>query len=468
MRLQDLSVDRSGLPQSQNRLVVPHGRRGELRAQHWHIRWQVLLFLIGLIIPCMFWLGPLRLSVYRIALLITILPCLYMWVTGRAGRILMADIALLLFWLWGTLSLAIHHGLAAALQSGGITFIETMGAYLLARCYIRTADDFRSVVKFLFWIVIFLLPFGILEATTGRKPLIEFFQLVVDTVPINTDPPRMGLTRVQGPFEHPILFGVCCGSIFAMAYLVLGYQKTFFQRGIRALPVLFAAFLALSSGPLSAVAIQGMLLSWDRLLKGIQARWKILWASFGTIYVFLSLASNRSVYALAVGHAPLFDQQTAYYRLLIWKYGSASVLKHPLFGIGYNEYERESWMVSSIDMFWIIHSVMFGLPAGLMLFLAFGSLIYAVSLKKGLDQRTTEYRTAYLICMAGFFIAGWAVHFWNATYVWFVFLLGSGSWILEARSEGSVTTSARKQSRRSPGGESVYTRKKVVPIKRDL
>ena len=37
--------------------------------------------------------------------------------------------------------------------------------------------------------------------------------------------------------------------------------------------------------------------------------------------------------------------------------------------------------------------------------------------------------------MTAFFMVGWTVHFWGATYVLFLFLLGSGVWILDAKSE---------------------------------
>ena len=155
-----------------------------------------------------------------------------MWMAGKAGRIRSADIALLLFWFWCALSLIVIHGLALSIQPAGIGFIETLGAYLLARCYIRDADDFHNAVQLLFRIVVFLLPFAIFELVTGQNILRELFAAIL---PTNFYPSeqRLGLTRVQSVFDHPILFGLCTGSIFALAHLVLGYQKSFFQRSLR-------------------------------------------------------------------------------------------------------------------------------------------------------------------------------------------------------------------------------------------
>src|SRR5262249_40946645 len=163
-------------------------------------------------------------SVYRIVLLLMLLPCLVMWMAGKAGRIRIADIALLLYPIWATLSLSAIHGFELTVQSSGIIFIETLGPYLLARCYIRDADDLYNVVQLLFRIVVFvLLPFGILEFVSGQNVSRDLFAMILPTL-TEAMPARLGLTRVQSVFDHPILFGVFTCSIFALVYLVLGYK----------------------------------------------------------------------------------------------------------------------------------------------------------------------------------------------------------------------------------------------------
>src|SRR5262245_45580739 len=62
--------------------------------------WPVFLFLLALVVPWVISVGPLRLSLYRFVLLAMVLPCLTSWMSGKAGRIRIADIALLLFSLW--------------------------------------------------------------------------------------------------------------------------------------------------------------------------------------------------------------------------------------------------------------------------------------------------------------------------------------------------------------------------------
>src|SRR5262249_44547894 len=80
------------------------------RAKTKKICWPVFLFLGALVVPWVFFIGPLRMSAYRIVLCVMILPCLIIWMTGKAGRIRTADIALLLFSLWCALSLVAIHG----------------------------------------------------------------------------------------------------------------------------------------------------------------------------------------------------------------------------------------------------------------------------------------------------------------------------------------------------------------------
>jgi hypothetical protein len=67
------------------------------------------------------------------------------------------------------------------------------------------------------------------------------------------------------------------------------------------------------------------------------------------------------------------------------------------------------------------------------------SIFLAVGFKKGLDNKVTTYRTAFLITMTAFFLVGWTVLFWDAAYVLFLFLMGSGVWILDVEAKGVRT-----------------------------
>ncbi len=212
--------------------------------------------MVGLVIPFIFMVGDLRLSVYRIVLLVMVVPLLFLWLSGRAGRIRVADIALLLLCAWTVLSLAVVHGSATAIKTGGSFFYETMGAYLLARCYIRTADDFFRMSRLLFFIVISFTPFAIIEAFTERNILLQFYNSIWPSYYIFSKDPRWGLQRVQAVFEHQILFGVFCGSALALTYMVLGHGKSWLRRILSTSLVFITAGLSLSSGPLTGMVVQ--------------------------------------------------------------------------------------------------------------------------------------------------------------------------------------------------------------------
>lgn len=424
--------------------------------------WPVVVFIIALVIPWAIYIGSLRLSPYRIVLIVMIVPCIKRLIGGQAGPLRLPDIAILLYCLWAAVCLAVVHGLSTAIQSGGILFVETVGGYLLARVYIRTAEDFYNLVSLLFKVVIFLLPFGLIEMVSGQKPLLQLFGMILPTIDVAQGEPRWGLARVQGPFEHPILFGVCCGSVLALTYMVLGHGQSFARKCFKTAIVAGTAFLALSSGPLTALMAQILLLVWNGALSGMKARWKLLWLMIVGVQLAVYLYSGESVARFYISHAPLFDSWSAYYRLLIWEYGSATVMNHPLFGIGYNEYERPSWMVPSVDMFWLTHGIMFGLPGALFMVLTFISTTVLVGKQTLLGPKLNDFKTGYLIAMAGFFIVGWTVHFWNGTYSLFLFLLASGIWLADDvnSAAGGIDGHYRRPM---PGGRG---RETTVPVVR--
>src|SRR5580698_3486046 len=257
------------------------------------IGWPVFLFLIALIVPWVISLGPMRLSVYRIILLVMVLPCLVKWGTGKAGRIRGADFVILLFWFWLALSLIVVDGFDTAIKPVGFEFVETVGAYFLARCYVRDANGFYSVVQILFRIVVFLMPFALIEMVTGHNILRELFGAIL---PTNFYPSeqRSGLTRVQSVFDHPILFGLCSGSILALTHLVLGYHSSMVRRSFRTLIVAGTALMSLSAGPMGAIATQAFLLSWNGLLRRVRTRWKILVVIFVCFILLIEMFAQRS------------------------------------------------------------------------------------------------------------------------------------------------------------------------------
>lgn len=411
--------------------------------------WPVATFLVSLIIPWIVPVGPLSLAPYRAVLMVALLPCLVMWLSGRAGRIRPADIGLILFCLWAWISIAVNHGLSAATEPGGILFVETIGAYLLARCYIRDADDFRNVTNLMVKFILLLFPFAVYEWITGSKPILSAFGAIFPTVEITLNEPRWGFRRVQGPFIHPIMFGLFCGSLFALTHFVADDGRTTASRRWLTAVVAGSVVLSMSSAPIAGLVLQVAMISWNWLLRQYESRWKILWGLLLAGYVVVELGSNQTPIQFYI-HYFTFDKETGWFRLYIWEFGSASVRNHPLFGIGFNDWVRPKWMVpDSVDNFWLLTAMRHGMPALSLMLGSYLWIVIKVASKKIRDERLQNYRIAYLICMITFFIGATTVHLWTAAYVWFLFLMGSGVWFFDTETGDSAAARASRSRHRS-------------------
>lgn len=390
----------------------------------------IFFFLLGLLLPIQIFLGPVRLSPYRIILLLTSIPLIFMWLSGKAGQKYTADILIVGFSAWATLSVIVVHGISESIEKAGIFFVETVGAYMIARCLIRSPQQYKSMVVFLCLSIIAMIPLALIETVTARPILLDFlgrFLRVFDNVPHEI---RWGLDRAQVVFEHPILYGVFCASAIGLAFYVLGYKKSIVTSSIYSAFIALATTLSLSSGPLTGVVMQYGLIGYDVVTKKIRGRWWLLLLFCLMAFIVVDIISNRTPFEVFISYLT-FNSDTAYNRVLIWHYGTAEIMRHPVFGIGFNEWERAWHMSTSLDMFWLLQAVRYGLPAFILLAAAFIIICWNLTRLKNVDPRIGAYRKGLLITLISFMIVGWTVHFWNATYCLFMFLLGSGVWMLD-------------------------------------
>ncbi|WP_299359633.1 hypothetical protein [uncultured Paracoccus sp.] len=365
-------------------------------------------------------------------LLVMLLPCLGRWVSGRAGLVRGADIAVLLFCLWYGVSFAATEGLSAAVEPAGINMIEVAGAYFLARCYIRNHDDFCRMIHSLFMIMLVLLPFAVVESFTGRNIIAEFFgQFLNADAAVTGGGTRWGLRRANSVFDHPIMFGVAAATLLPLAHLVLGGNSSALRRWVRDSVIVCLTFLSLSSAPIGLTALLITLIAWDTLLRSFPFRWHVVAVAFASAYFAVDILSNQTPVEFYI-HRFTFEGQTGWYRLLIWDYGTASVAANPLFGIGLDEWARPAWMVSSsIDSFWLVQFVRTGVPGGVLMLAIFGLAALASVRVTPATEGVRMCQTAYLLSLFGLFFTGATVHFWGAGLVLFLFIVGSGMWIAE-------------------------------------
>lgn len=401
--------------------------------------WIVIAFLIGLAVPWIIPVGPLNLSVYRLVLLATLLPSLFSWLRGALGFKL-PDLALLIYSVWVAASLFAAHDPSAATQTSGIFFVETMGAYLLARRYVRDAAELRGMVLIVTLVVLVLSPFAVYEWITGNKPLLTSLSVVFPTVEVTMMVPRWGFWRVQGPFSHSIEFGLFCTSIVALTHLAWGHSNMFVSRWFLTGAVAATAFLSMSSAPISCLLFQAILMTYAWLLQRNNSKWTILWSIVAVAFLAAQFGTNQGAAKFFISHFT-FDPQTGWYRVAIWDFGSASVLNHPLLGIGLADWERPRWMASdSVDNFWLLTAMRHGIPA---LVLLLGSCIFmmiAITTAGSTDRTVEICRVAYLISMITFLFVGATIHFSHGIYAWFMFVVGSGAWLMDSREAGATMT----------------------------
>jgi hypothetical protein len=69
----------------------------------------------------------------------------------------------------------------------------------------------------------------------------------------------------------------------------------------------------------------------------------------------VDLLSNRTPFHVFVTYLT-FSVETGYARIMIWNWGIAEVMRHPVFGIGLAEWERPLWKSGSMDNFWLVRS----------------------------------------------------------------------------------------------------------------
>jgi len=421
------------------------------------------LFIWSLLLPATLMLGPLAVSPYRIVLLVYLVPCFVSWSRGGAGKIQLSDLLLLAFCIWCLVCLSVKQGMGSSIATFGMQFTETMGAYLLARCLIRTPDDFLALAQTVFWVLLVLLPVAIVEAISGQNLARELISYAVaSSAPID-DGTRLGLHRVQSVLPHPILFGVLFSSCLSLVILVFGYGASMWSNLVKGSLIAFGTFLSLSSAPIGSLVIQLMLLTWDRLFKAFPMRWGLLIGLVLFFMLVIGLVSNQGVVGVYVTYLT-FNAHNGFYRMAIWEYGSASVMNNPLFGVGYGEWERPWWMASSMDNFWLVNAVRWGAVGGGLLLAAVVAMLLRVAFTRHADQRIGRYKLAYFLAIFVHIFAGWTVHFWGSSYVFFMFLLGSGGCFVKAVERGKARhrQSSVKALPRKPEIQHSLTRRQQV------
>ena len=433
------------------------------------VPWPAFIFLLGLVWPtaAAIHLGDLFLPVYRIILL-ALFPVLLLAIARARVRLAAPDYLVVGFALAQGLIVIGHHGLfepievisyvssqsATGIENAGSFFLETAIPYLTARLFIRDTNAVVATMRLQIVLVLAIAITTVVQALTGYSLFAGGY--VGGEI-------RMGLFRSNGPFPHPILWGLFAASSFTFAFLATATASEGWKRTAIAALIFIATVTSASSAPMLAVVVQLCLILWLTISKRLRHRWWYLTAAFVTAYIAIDILSNRTPVHVLFSYATL-SPGTGYYRMLIWEYGWANVVNSPLFGIGLNDWTRPFWMNASVDAFWLVVMMRCGLlgfaclVAGLL-----AAFIQVARTTNTLSVSDRRIAAGWMITFSAYVLGGITVAFFYQSLAHFFFLAGFwGAFISNKKSRSqlrrlSAGTLTQAQSNRS----SAYPRSQV-------
>ncbi len=408
----------------------------------------VALYILMILLPIHFNVGSVFMTGGRAVLLVTTIPLTLRLFSGQIGRVLPTDVLLVAYSIWSLITLYINSPLYVV-SYGGSYVLEVFGSYLLARNFIRTPEEFRAMCRGLFAVLICSLPFAIYETQTGRA-LIPIFIAKLPGVFSYGDyynflsGRRLGLERAQVIFSHPIHYGVFCASLISLAFIGFKGLVGPFRRLLLSGLVCVGVICSVSSGAILPMILQFGLILWAWVFNSVQSRWIILSSLIAFFYVTVDIISNRTAMEVFLEYGTL-SPETAYGRKQIFEWGMQNVWKHPYFGIGLNEWERPWWKSASMDNFWLLATVRYGIPGFLLLIIPYLMVVRAAIRRDFGDGGVIwQFRRAWVFMQVGMILTLCTVDVWETALSFVFFLLGAGVWLAsvpaEAEGGGAVPT----------------------------
>lgn len=402
----------------------------------------VVLYLLAVMLPIGFSAGPIYLTTTRLVLLISVVPLSVMLFLGRFDRVRTVDIFFLLFLMWTIFAYGMHHP-ESVVEHMGANGLEFWGGYVLGRCLIRTRQQFIALCKLLFLLVALTLPLALFESQTGTPIVLELIRSLpgVRTLADVHHELRMGLERSQVVFVHPIIYGLFCSVAFSLTFVGMKGMMSNTRRWISAIIVGLCTFLSLSSGAILALVLQLFMIIWFTRFREHTWKWTYLLILFIMAYIAIDLMSNRTPIRVFMTYAT-FNPGTAYWRGLIFDWGIMNIIgsvennipASPWIGIGHNDWVRPQFMVTnSVDNFWLLVPMTYGIPAFVFLVIGYGWTIFRVGYRdfKG-DTELENLRRAWVFTFVGLTFTLITVHIWATIYSFVFFLFGAGVWFVTA------------------------------------
>ena len=396
--------------------------------------WPVILLIIAFLCPTEFslYIGGLRLPPHRVALLLVIPIALWRLLAQKGLKLRSFDVAFVLFNVWTIAIYMYHQGQDEGLVYGGSLALESLGSYLVARVWIRNADQFLAALRVMAAAILVAGLIALPETLFGQiftHDILKTLTGYAHPVAVET---RLHLTRAYGTFDHPIHYGTFCAALLAMFWYSEKRSNTRYQR---VAIIAGATILGLSSAPILCLGLQAMMLVWEHQTRHIKSRTGISLAILAGLYIGASFVMTRSpINFIATGMT--LDPWTGYYRLQIWENGLNNVYGDPWTGIGLKDWVRPWWMVSpTVDAYWLVTLMREGVPAFLLLVSGIVLLARSVTRRgmKSPDFQVRRLARGWMMSLIALCLVGTTVHFWNVLHAFLFFFLGLAGWMADPR-----------------------------------
>lgn len=397
--------------------------------------WPLILLLYAILLPreVRLELGTLVFFADRIVGFAMLPVLLHAAVTGFL-RFRVADGLVLAAGTWMVIAMSRNYGFEAGIERGGALAVDLAIGYFLARICIRSIKDLQRVlVAYAPGLAIAGL-FMAVESLTSREIVKPMAEAIFGRLPIYLSGEaagfaetrqqfRLGLMRAAGPFPHPILGGLFLASALSL-YLwsaIRGWPR------VLGIVAAICSFFSLSSAAILALVVSFGFVSYDWLQKRlVNLSWSMLGLILLVASIALQLVSQGGVVYVIVRYLTL-NPATGYFRQLIWEFGLVSVRQNPLFGIGFEGYERPVWMLTeSVDAHWLLLAIRFGLPVALLLVTLAGLAIYSLSkasvMVAGRERDTIR---SVAIAIGVIVLMAFTVALNGGVHAWFMVLTGS-------------------------------------------
>lgn len=385
----------------------------------------ILGFLITLCLPSTIagYMGTFLITPYRVYMIVLLPYLLYKLFTDRALKAGAADFLLISYSLWTAFCMISN--IEGGYQRAGQMILESVSAYILARVTIRSIDDLLYVVKWLFVLTTLAFVLAIPEAITRKKFIMDITSSLTGMpyaqYAIEADV-RLGLRRPQAFFSNTILYGLFCSSAIAMVWYT---SKSVRSRLFKIAIMIGATAMSLSSAPLLAMNVQFVMIAGEYFTRGLKNRVAFTLIVSAVVTTIFDVTTKSGVVGFIVNHLS-FNQASAYNRVLIWDWGMYNIKANPIFGLDADNWVRAEYMKPSCDNYWIVVTMMGGIPAFLLLVAGIWAIVWKWGKinVRALPPIYTKIRIGWFFCYIAFAFTGLSVMFFGGLQPLFFFLLG--------------------------------------------